>query len=258
LSQVHDRAAVGFDRAGEAYERGRPGYPPAALENIVRELGIDPGSVVLDLAAGTGKLTRSLSGSGARLLAVEPVAGMRDQLAHTTPGVEILDGTAERIPVPDGNVDAVVVAQAFHWFEARAASREIHRVLAPGGGLAVIWNSWDESVPWVAEMQEIVHEHAGDAPRQAHSSWQRELEASGLFTGFAQTTYPNIVAGDRETVLARVASTSYIAALDRELHQEVLARVQSRLDAHPQTRDRQRVEMPYTTHLLTAHRRQAA
>jgi ubiquinone/menaquinone biosynthesis C-methylase UbiE len=254
LSRVHDQAAVGFDRAGGDYERGRPGYPPAAVAAIVSELDLGPGSVVVDLAAGTGKLTRSLTGLGARLIAVEPVAGMREQLARTTPGVQVLDGTAEQIPLSDAAVDAVIVAQAFHWFDAAAAAAEIHRVLRPGRGLAVTWNSWDESVPWVAEMQEIVHEHAGDAPRQAHSSWQRELETGGLFSGFAQTSYANLYQGDRDTVVARVASTSYIAALDQSSHQEVLRRVQAVLDAHPQTRDRQRIEMPYTTQLLVCRR----
>ncbi|HEY3728986.1 MAG TPA: class I SAM-dependent methyltransferase [Solirubrobacteraceae bacterium] len=256
MSPVHDQAAVGFGRAGADYERGRPGYPVEAVATMVRGLDIGPGRVVLDLAAGTGKLTRVLTGSGARLLAVEPVAGMRDQLARTTPGVDVLDGTAERIPVSDAAVDAVVVAQAFHWFEATAAAAEIHRVLRPGRGLAVIWNSWDESVPWVAEMQEIVHEHAGDAPRQAHSSWQRELESSGRFTAFIETRYANPVAGDRDTVLARVVSTSYIAALERSQHEEVLRRVGEVLDAHPETRDRRRIEMPYDTVLLVGYRRE--
>jgi ubiquinone/menaquinone biosynthesis C-methylase UbiE len=247
--------AVGFDRAGADYERGRPGYPPEAVAAIVSELDLGPGSVVVDLAAGTGKLTRSLTGLGARLIAVEPVAGMREQLARTTPGAQVLDGTAEQIPLPDAAVDAVLVAQAFHWFQAAAAAAEIHRVLRPGRGLAVIWNSWDESVPWVGEMQDLVHQHAGDAPRQAHSSWRRELESSGLFTAFAQTSYANLVQGDRDTVLARVASTSYIAALDQTQHKRVLERVEAVLDAHPQSRDRQRIEMPYTTHLLVGRRR---
>jgi SAM-dependent methyltransferase len=255
VSRVHDRAAVGFERAGADYERGRPGYPDQAVARIATELGIGPGRVVVDLAAGTGKLTRSLLGFGARLVAVEPVAGMRDQLVRTTPGPEVLDGTAERTGLSDASADAVVVAQAFHWFDAPAAAEEIHRVLRPGGGLAVIWNSWDESVAWVAAVQEIVHEHAADSPRQAHSTWQRDLEATRLFTPPSERTYANVVDGDADTVLARVASTSYVAALDPPALQAVLGRVRGVLAADPVTRSRVRIEMPYSTHLVWCRRR---
>jgi SAM-dependent methyltransferase len=250
VTPIHDRAAIGFDRAGDDYERGRPGYPPAAVDKLVGELGLRPGRTVVDLAAGTGKLTRLLLGSGARVIAIEPVAGMRDQLVHATPQVEALDGTAEQIPLPAASTDAVTVAQAFHWFDAGAAAAEIHRVLRPGGGLAVIWNSWDETVPWVGAMQGIVHEHAGDAPRQATSTWQRELPATGLFTDSEEQTFANPVAGDLDAVLARVASTSYIAALNPDGHAHVLERVRAVVTAQAPTRACDQIEMPYTTHLV--------
>jgi len=140
---IHDSAAVGFGRAGADYERGRPGYPPGAVQLLARELQIGPGRRVVDLAAGTGKLTRALKPYRASIVAVEPVAGMREQLVSAVPGIEPLDGTAERIPLPDASVDTVLVAQAFHWFDAPRAVVEIHRILRPGGGLGVIWNSWD-------------------------------------------------------------------------------------------------------------------
>ncbi len=154
VSPVHNQAAVGFDRAGDDYERGRPGYPAPAVATLVRELELGPDRTVVDLAAGTGKLTRALlaiGGAGDRRR-----AGGRDAGAtgSTTPQAEALDGTAEQIPLADSSADAVTVAQAFHWFDARAAAREIHRVLRPHGGLAVIWNSWDEAVPWVGAMQD--------------------------------------------------------------------------------------------------------
>lgn len=250
MSPVHDRAAVGFDRAGADYERGRPGYPEPALRVLVGELGLRPGRTVVDLAAGTGKLTRLLLRSGATVIAVEPVAGMRDQLVRRSPEVQALDGTAEQIPLADGSADAVTVAQAFHWFDAHAAAREIHRVLRPDGGLAIVWNSWDESVPWVGVMQDIVHEHAGDAPRQANSTWQSELPRTGLFTDLHERTFANIVAGDLDAVLARVASTSYIAALEPAEHQRVLQRVRAVVSSQAPTRACDQIEMPYTTHLV--------
>lgn len=252
---VHAQAAIGFERAGADYERGRPGYPEAAVVTMASELGIEPGRVVVDLAAGTGKLTRSLIRFGARLIAVEPVRGMRE-LVSAAPGVETLEGTAEQIPLGDESADAVVVAQAFHWFDAPRAAAEIHRVLKPAGGLGVIWNTWDESVPWVARVRAIVHEYAGDAPQQATSSWERELAATGLFTPLSQRTYVNLVRGDLDTLLAAVASTSYIAALEPPEREGVLRRVRAIVAADPAMRDRDQLELPYGTHLVWGRRRQ--
>src|SRR3954467_12164403 len=124
-------ATRGFT-AADVYERGRPDYPAAAVAAIVSELGLGPGRTVLDLAAGTGKLTRLLVPSGANVLAVEPVREMRVELERGGGGVGVFAGTAERIPLNDGYLDAVTVGQAFHWFDAQPALREIHRVLRPG------------------------------------------------------------------------------------------------------------------------------
>ena len=134
-SPVHQAAAIGFDRAADAYERSRPSYPPEAIECIRAELAIGVGSRVLDLAAGTGKLTRLLIPLGATLVAIEPVAGMRRILQTLHPQLDVRDGTAEAIPLDDGSLDAVTCAQAFHWFDGPKALAEIRRVLRPGGGL---------------------------------------------------------------------------------------------------------------------------
>ena len=129
MSELHP-ATRGF-AAADVYERGRPDYPAAAIAKIVERLGLRPGRTVLDLAAGTGKLTRLLAPSGANVIAVEPVHEMRAELERRVPGIAALAGTAERIPLTDGYVDAVTVGQAFHWFDADKALREIHRVLTP-------------------------------------------------------------------------------------------------------------------------------
>src|SRR2546428_10375077 len=112
---INESAAKGFAAGADAYERGRPEYSAEAIEQLVRELAIGPGSRVLDLAAGTGKLTRQLVGTGAELVAVEPVAEMRAKLQGVLPDVEAVEGTAEVIPLPDHSGDAVVVRQAVHW-----------------------------------------------------------------------------------------------------------------------------------------------
>jgi ubiquinone/menaquinone biosynthesis C-methylase UbiE len=130
-------AAPSFARAADAYERARPGYAPEAAAYLVRELDLRPGRVVVDVGAGTGKLARQLAPSGARVIALEPLAEMR---ALVPAGIEVLDGRAEGIPLPDDAVDAVTVAQAFHWFDRETALREIERVLRPGGKLAIVRN----------------------------------------------------------------------------------------------------------------------
>ncbi|HET9105532.1 MAG TPA: class I SAM-dependent methyltransferase [Solirubrobacteraceae bacterium] len=255
MSPVHSAASEGFGRAGDDYEKGRPGYPPAALARLRDALGLGPGRTVLDLAAGTGKLTRALTGSGAEVIAVEPVDGMRAMLVAALPRVTALTGTAEAIPLADHAVDAVCVAQAFHWFDAPAAAAEIHRVLAPGGRLAVLWNAWDESIPWVAAVMAIVHAHAQGAPQQRTSRWPQEVQATGLFGPMTQLTVPNPVSGDRDTLVARIVSTSYIAALPPEGRDQVSHDVLAVVDGDPQTAAEPTLVMPYTTHLTWCERR---
>ena len=159
---IHE-AARGFEHAPKPYEIGRPPYPPEAIERLVAELEIEDGKRVLDLAAGTGKLTRLLVPTGAFVVAVEPVEGMRAALMTSLPQVEAVAGTAEAIPLPNGSVDAVTVGQAFHWFDGDAALAEIHRVLRPGGRLGLIWNVKDESVDWIEKLGGIMEAYRGAA-----------------------------------------------------------------------------------------------
>jgi SAM-dependent methyltransferase len=190
---MHDQARRGYGIAGAAaaYERGRPGYPEDAVAKLVRVLGVVPGATVLDLAAGTGKLTRQLMATGATLVAVEPVAAMRAQLARLAAG-EVLGGTAEAIPLRDGSLDAVTVGQAFHWFDAGRAVAELGRVLRPGGRLGLIWNARDESRPWVAEIGAILDRHAGDAPRHRDGRWRAAFDAADRSTPLRHQTFPHL------------------------------------------------------------------
>jgi SAM-dependent methyltransferase len=213
MAATHPTAAAGFGRAADAYERGRPGYPPEAVAHMASELGLGPGATVLDLAAGTGKLTRMLAATGATVIAVEPVEAMRRVLVAALPGVEVLEGTAEAIPVADGAVDAITVAQAFHWFDAERAFADIHRALRPGGGLGLIWNMFDTSVEWVAAMQALVHIHRRGEPQYGRSGWREALVASGLFGPVTEGTFGLVQELDTDGLLARIGSTSYIATL---------------------------------------------
>lgn len=249
---IHVAAFRGFSRAVEAYERGRPGYPQEAVATLAGALGIEPGRRVLDLAAGTGKLTRALEPAGAELLAVEPLNEMRAALVRASPRVTALAGTAEAIPLADGSVDAVVVGSAFHWFRGAEALAEIHRVLRPRGGLGLLWNARDESVPWVAELTAIMEPHRGNAPRFASGAWRAAFDRSRLFSPLASASFRHVHRLPTEAVVARVASVSFVAALPAAEREGVLDSVRRLLGRDPATRDRELVEVPYRTDVFWA------
>jgi ubiquinone/menaquinone biosynthesis C-methylase UbiE len=221
---VH-RAARGFDGAASVYDRVRPGYPPEAIAWFAEQLGLGPGRTVIDLAAGTGKLTAPLLETGARVVAVEPSEGMLAILRQRVPGTESIRGTAEEIPLPESSADAVVVAQAFHWFANDTALAEIHRVLRPGGALGLVWNRRDLSDPAHAVLEKSLAPWKGDTPRHRDADWSRVLEASPLFEPLAQHELPNDHELHPGGLEDRGASTSFIAALPAETRHEALAEV---------------------------------
>jgi SAM-dependent methyltransferase len=227
VSGIHDVAVEGFTKGTDAYERARPSYPPEVVSFVVRELGIGPASTVVDLAAGTGKLTRLLVPTGARIIAVEPVAAMRVKLTEVVPGVEVRDGTAEALPLADASVDSVTVAQAFHWFRPGEALGEIRRVLKPGGGLALLWNSRDASVPWVARLNEAIRWNKGQVPAydSGAEDWAALVAGVGGFTPLQLTSFQHEQEMDLALLLDRVSSTSYIAALPDDARAQVLDEV---------------------------------
>ncbi len=246
---VHDTARRGFASAAEAYERSRPGYPPEAIAWLADAAGIGPGSTVVDLAAGTGKPTRALVATGARLVAIEPVAPMRDLLAGLVPEATVLDGTAEAIPLPDSSADVVTVAQAFHWFDGPAALAEIHRVLRPGGALALVWNVRDLSHPIQRAVEEILAPHRGSTPSHRSGRWCAALEATSLFTPLSRAELPNVDRLDAAGLAERVASTSFIAGLPAREREAVLERTRSLAGALPE-----RFDFPYTTEIEVLRR----
>jgi ubiquinone/menaquinone biosynthesis C-methylase UbiE len=210
---IDDVAARGFQAGAAAYEAARPGYPDDAVDILRADVGIGPGTRVLDLAAGTGKLTRRLVELGASVLAVEPVPAMRAQLQGVLPDLEVVDGAAEAIPVDAGSIDVVAVAQAFHWFDAPAALDEIARVLGPGGRLVILWNERDETTPWVAEMSRLIRWHERTVSRYQHVDWAEVVAASGRFTPLQQRTLRWDQPITRDLLADRVRSISYIAAM---------------------------------------------
>jgi SAM-dependent methyltransferase len=251
---VHELATVGFGRAADEYERARPGYPPEAVAWLVERLAVDGSKTVLDLAAGTGKLTRQLVPTGAEIVAVEPVAEMRARLVEALPGVEALEGTAEAIPLPDASVDAVTIGQGFHWFANEHALAEIHRVLRRDGRLGLIWNARDESVDWVARLSEILEPHRGGVPRYVSRDWQRAFETTTRFGPLEERQFPFAHEMDAETLVARVASISFIAALPPNERERRLAEVRALAERHPATRGKATFALPYRTAVFVTAR----
>jgi SAM-dependent methyltransferase len=219
---IHDAAARGFARSPKAYERGRPEYADAAVAWVVSRL--PAGARVLDLAAGTGKLTRPLLAAGLSVVAVEPVAEMRAALpAAATP----MEGTAEAIPVADGSVDGVTVGQAFHWFDGDAALAEIHRVLKPEGLLALLWNRRIEEDPVNRAFDELVDPYRHEVPTHRPDSWRAAFERTSLFGPLEERIFASEQVLDAAGMEARVGSISFIAALDEPERGRVLERARA-------------------------------
>jgi SAM-dependent methyltransferase len=248
-SHVHPAAAHGFDVTADAYERGRPEYPEDAVAFVYDRLRIAPGRTVLDLAAGTGKLTRALTLMGASLIGVEPVAGMREALHASMPAIPVLDGTAEAIPLDDGSVDVVVVGQAFHWFDGDRAIPEIARVLRPRGGLAIVFNVRDEDDPMQAALSEIWEPHRGDTPTHRTVSWRDAFVGQDVFTPLEHRAFRHEQRVDREQLVDRVVSVSFIAILAPSERDRVAERVRSLVP------DDEVVSLPYRTDVFVADRR---
>jgi SAM-dependent methyltransferase len=220
-------AAVGFARGVEAYERARPDYPPEAITYMARELDLRPSRVVVDLAAGSGKLTRPLARLGCEVIAVEPVDEMRAAIGDAA---RALAGTAEAIPLPDDSADAVAVGQAFHWFDGPAALAEIERILRPGGRLALVWNRRPiESSALHAAISEIIAPYRGDAPAHASGTWRDAFAGREL----TEWTFAFTQTLDADGLADRVGSTSFIAALGDDERSAVLERVRALVGEGP-------------------------
>ena len=246
--------AAGFNQTSATYERGRPEYPEQALRTTFDALGIHPASTVVDLGAGSGKFTGTLAKSGATILAVEPVEGMREKFRRLHPGITLLCGSAENIPLPDHSADAVVAAQAFHWFDGAAALAEIHRVLRPGGRLGLLWNVRDESDPLMAAITKIIDPFEDGAPRYRTMQWRRAFETTTLFSPLEKAEFAFEQVGDTQMVLDRFGSVSFIVMLPEAERLVVLDRIRQACQQQLERQGGGPIRLPYLATLFWCER----
>ena len=225
-----------FGAAAAAYAEHRPDYAEAAVRWALEPA---PGPRVLDLGAGTGKLTAMLVALGAEVTAVEPDAAMLTELRRMLPAVRALPGSAEAIPLPDSSVDAVVAGQALHWFDMAVAGPEIARVLVPGGILAGLWNVIDERVDWVADLDRV----SGSASIATLSSWRAEttdahlpgIEQAGPFGPPEQAEFPHGQRRTADSLVATIATHSRLLVMPEQEREAVLSRIRAFLASQPET-----------------------
>ncbi len=234
--------AASFGQAADVYERSRPDYPAAAVDWLVP----DGATTVLDLGAGTGKLTRSLLERGLEVIAVEPADEMRATLAAALPEARALAGTAEAIPLPDSSVDAITVAQAWHWVDPAVALPEAARVLRPGGTLGLIWNRRDERVPWVTRLSEVM----GSSDAELLPMEEVEIGPPFGSTETFETDWGRPM--DLDLLLDMIRSRSYFITADAEHQAKLLDGTRALVETDPDLAGSTAFDLPYRTHCFRA------
>ncbi|AEW97634.1 MULTISPECIES: class I SAM-dependent methyltransferase [Streptomycetaceae] len=251
---IHHAAGLGYQRAAGGYERSRPSYPMAALAALADALPLQAGRTVVDLGAGTGKFTRLLALTGAEVIAVEPVRQMRERLAELLPGVAVTAGTAEATGLPGACADAVVAAQSWHWFSGGEALAEVERLLRPGGALGLVWNTYDTSVPWVREFQDIYFRRAPrDLPSPLDDGWRAVFEGRPGWSAVRERHWPNPHPTTVADVVERMMSSSHIVVLGAAEQERVRTEAVRLLARQGGTAGADRLEMPYTTDVYWLH-----
>jgi len=227
--------ALSFSTVAEAYDRARPSYPVDAVSWLVGNAR----SRVVELGAGTGKLTELLVAAGHDVIATDPLPAMLGHLRARVPEARVAVATAEQIPVASLSADVVICAQSFHWFDHAVALPEIARVLRPGGVLALVWNARDEAIPWVRKLGAII----GSADNQA--DLDRPAADSDHFGPVELQEFRFWQTLRRDELFDLVRSRSYVALLDDHERDALLARVGALYDDYGRGPDG--MQLPYLT-----------
>ncbi len=241
MDEEHQRLARSFGSVAEAYDRGRPSFPPEAVQWLVGQ----DAATVLEVGAGTGKLTEQLVALGHDVHATEPAQEMLDILRRNLPDTRSTQASAEELPVPDRSVDVVVAAQSFHWFDLDRALPEIARVLRPGGHLSLVWNWRNEKIPWVRKLSALM-----DNQELPERDIAEPLVHSGLFGFVEDATFPCWQDINRESIQDMVLSRANIALLDDDAREAKLAEVVAFYDDYGRGMDGMR--LPYDSRCYRA------
>lgn len=237
----------GFEAAADEYEAARPEIPEVALRFLTEQLCLRASSRILDVGAGTGKITRALARTYQNIIALEPVQAMRQKIHMFAPNTRVIGGVTEAIPLENVSVDAVVAGNSFHWFANATALQEIARVLKPEGRIGLLWTVRDESVDWVAELIHIMDRHRGYTPGYREGKWAAILAQSERFRRVGQKSFQFSQRTNRKTVTDRVASMSFIQQLSPGERQKILEEISTILRKSSSTEWGADVEFPYRT-----------
>ncbi len=248
----------GYNRVAKDYDKGRIDYPPESIALLVKTLGLNSKKAVLDLGAGTGKLTKALSKADIRLSAVEPVEEMRLIFAEKFPTVPILSGKAEQIPLPDASQDVVLVGTAFHWFEGKQALNEIARILKANGSLGLIWNIFDGDLPWVQKIRTLLEAPYGkgglNLSKEWHK-WQQPFHDHPSFSTLEHQTFIFSYRGTVQDVLDRVSSAKIMGTLTETEKKQLMQKVLDILASDPATQGKEVFDIPYRTEVYWSFRK---
>lgn len=248
---THTEAKIGYAQPKQSYEQGRPSYPKGAVTTLLHKINVTENSKVLEVGAGSGKFTKLLVSDFPNLTASEPVQGMIDQFSINLPKTPIYKASAESLPFPDQIFDSVVCAQAFHWFDSKEALIEFSRVLKKRGTLGFIWNTKDTSYEWVAQLEGLIDDYQGETPRYKTGQWKSAFSSNPqIFSPLEKEIFSYEHEGTKETIIQRVLSTSFIAALPNAEKEKVKEKAEHILSQY--FTNSNKMIMPYITEIYWA------
>ena len=246
---LHPAAQQGFSAAAQLYQQVRPNYPQELVAWLKEELRLSEHSSAVDLGAGTGKFLPYLKQVTTNIIAIEPVSEMLEQLKIVHPEVQTVQAKSEQIPLNPQSIDAVLCAQAFHWFANIETLQQIHQTLKPNGHLGLIWNQRDESVDWVKALADLLVPLEGDTPRYHSGQWKLAFQHQSLFKLSSEKKLSQMQRGTVENVVSkRLLSTSFIAMMSNEQQQRLKQQFENLVFEYTGKRPQDEIDFPYVTY----------
>ncbi|MCH7308692.1 class I SAM-dependent methyltransferase [Acinetobacter sp. NIPH 1852] len=246
---LHPTAQKGFSLGAKLYQQVRPSYPQETVIWLQDRLQIGENSTVVDLGSGTGKFLPYLIQTQAKVIAVEPILEMLQQLQHSHPNIECIQASSDHLPLSDQSIDAIVCAQSFHWFSNIESLSEMHRVLTASGHVGLIWNQRDIEVNWVKALADEIAPFEGDSPRYHSGKWKQVFDGQNLFKPIDVQTFQLMHRGTVEQVVSkRLLSTSFIAALAPSDQQQLKTKFEQIVFDFTGLTAQDQIDFPYVTY----------